>query len=119
MALSDLEAQEILIADALRYAARYRRDSLTLGTYKTPHRSRDNIGATESRSYKLANRARTAYSNPSLAEGTSPSMIVTLSDGSEHTVPASRNWRDHIKTTESTVTTPETARRGGSQAEYD
>jgi len=119
--MNDLVAQEIMIADALRYAARYRRERLTLGEYKTPRSSRDNVGVYDSHKPNTYRRdPRTAYSNPSLREGTSANMVVTMSDGSEHVVPATKTWRTHIKTNETVEPTqPETAQRGGSQADYD
>src|SRR5215472_6353285 len=130
--MTDLEAQEIMVADALAYAARYRRESLTLKTYKTPRRSKDNVGAHDGHKANTYRRQpRTAYSNPSLAEGTSPSMVVTLpttikdDKGQtktimvEHVVPATRNWRSHVKTIEHKDTTVDTAKVQSSQADYD
>ena len=118
--MTDLEAQEIMVADALAYAARYRRESLTLKTYKTPRRSKDNVGAHDGhKANTYRKQPRTAYSNPSLGEGTSPGMKVTLADGTEHIVPATRTWRSHIKRDDATEHIIDTTRVGGSQADYD
>jgi hypothetical protein len=47
-------------------------------------------------------------------------MIVTLADGSKHTVPAIPKWRNHVKSRTVVIDhTPDTARIGGSQADYD
>jgi hypothetical protein len=93
--MTDRELESIMIADALRYAARYRREGLQ---FKPKRRSRDNVGAHDGHkpnTYRAF--PRTGYSNPDALEGTSPSMVVTLADGSEHIVPATRNWRNHVK----------------------
>jgi len=118
--MSDLMADEIMMADTLRYIARYRRDSLALGQHRTPRSSKDNVGCHDSHKANTYRRQpRTAYSNPSLGEGTSPGMKVTLADGSEHIVPATRNWRSHLKQAEVKDHRTQTERVGGSQADYD
>jgi hypothetical protein len=119
--MTETEANEIIMADTLRYMARYRRDTLTLGTYKTPRSSRDNVGAYDGHKPNTYRRTpRTAYTNPVLGEGTATHMEVFLPDGTHHIVPAIPTWRKHVKTNAvAKDVRPDTARIGGSQADYD